>query len=60
MIITFFYVQDIIKEKLELTKQIYNAHSNEICLCIELERKNKEIIIASMEYNKNFIKLWNI
>ena len=47
-------------EKLELTKQIYNAHSNEICLCIELERKNKEIIIASMEYNKNFIKLWNI
>ena len=47
-------------ENLELIKQIYNAHSNEICLCIQLERKNNEIIIASMEYNKNFIKLWNI
>ena len=47
-------------EDLELSKQIYNAHSNEICLCIQLERKSNEIIIASMEFNKNFIKIWNL
>ena len=47
--ITYFYVQDIImvklfqylniKMKIELSKQKYNTHSNEICLYIQLESK---------------------